>query len=141
MLCHYEEMTRKIIAAAIEVHRYLGPGLLEIAYQTCLAAELEEAKLEYQREVIVPLTYKNRKLDCGFRIDFLVENVVVLELKSTEGISPAHESQILSYLRFMDKQVGLILNFNEPVLKKGIRRFVLDSRSKGYSLTPGRVPS
>jgi GxxExxY protein len=104
-----------------------------------LAAELENLKLEYKREVPVPLTYKGRKLDCGFRIDFLVENTVILELKSIEGLLPIHESQILSYLRFMNKQVGLLLNFNEPVLKKGIRRFVLGAIDS--SLTQGEVPS
>ncbi len=137
----YQELTRKIIAAAIEVHKYLGPGLLEIAYQTCLAAELEDLKLNFQREVAVPLKYKNRKLDCGFRIDFLVESAVVLELKSVEAVLPVHESQLLTYLRLMNKQVGLLFNFNEPVLKKGIRRFALGGKGESTSPTQGMRPS
>ncbi len=128
-----QELTSRIIAAAIEVHRHLGPGLLEIAYQTCLAAELEDRGIKYQREVVVPLTYKNRRLDCGFRVDFLIENSIVIELKSVEILLFVHESQILSYLRLMGKKVGLILNFNEPILKKGIRRFVLDKKDESVS--------
>ena len=91
-----QELTSKIIAAAIEVHRHLGPGLLEIAYQTCLAAELEDRGLKYQRELVVPLTYKNRKLDCGFRIDFLIENDIIVELKSFEILLPVHERRSLA---------------------------------------------
>lgn len=136
-----QELTRKIIAAAIEVHKHLGPGLLEIAYQTCLAAELEERRLKYQREVVVPLTYKNKKLDCGFRVDFLIENEIIVELKSVEFLLPVHESQILSYLRFMDKRVGLLLNFNETTLKKGIRRFVMERKEGSNSFTQGKAPS
>lgn len=136
-----QELTSKIIAAAIEVHRHLGPGLLEIAYQTCLAAELEDLGLKYQREVAMPITYKNRKLDCGFRIDFLIENEIIVELKSVEVLLPVHESQILSYLRFMEKRVGLILNFNETILKKGIRRFVMDKKGQSASFTQGKAPS
>ena len=114
---------------------------MEIAYQTCLAAELEDRGLKYQRELVVPLTYKNRKLDCGFRIDFLIENDIIVELKSVEILLPVHESQIFSYLRFMGKRIGLILNFNEPILKKGIRRFVMYKKGEASSLTQGKVPS
>lgn len=137
----FQDLTSKIIASAIEVHKVLGPGLLEIAYQTCLAAEFETMQLKYQREVPVPLTYKGRRLDCGFRVDFLVENAIILELKSVEMLLPVHESQILSYLRFMDKRVGLLLNFNEPILKKGIRRFVMGGKSESTSLPQSRVSS
>ncbi len=119
-----EVLTSKIIAGAIQVHRHLGPGLLEAAYQACLAAEFDSLQITYQREVAVPLTYRGRNLDCGFRVDFLVENAVILELKSVQTVLPVHEAQILSYLRFMDKRVGLLLNFNESILKNGIRRFV-----------------
>ena len=136
-----QELTSKIIAAAIEVHKHLGPGLLETAYQTCLAAELEDRGLKYEREVVVPLTYKHRKLDCGFRVDFLIENDIIVELKSVEILLPVHESQILSYLRFMEKRIGLILNFNESILKKGIRRFVVDKKGPSTALTQGRAPS
>ncbi len=137
---YYQELTQKIIGAAIEVHKNLGPGLLEMAYHTCLATELETMKLHYQREMPVPIMYKNKKLDCGFRADFLVENTVVLELKSVESLSPIHESQILTYLRFMDKPVGLLLNFNELVLKNGIRRFVLGKSAESTSLPSGQGP-
>jgi len=135
----FEELTSEIIAAAIAVHKHLGPGLLETAYQVCLAAEFEDLQLKFQREVPVPLTYKGRKLDCGFRVDFLVENAVILELKAIEKLLPVHESQVLSYLRFMDKRVGLLLNFNEPILKKGIRRFIVGGEPA--SLSQGRAPS
>ena len=137
----YQELTSKIIAAAIEVHKHLGPGLLEVAYQTCLAAELDTAQMQYQREVFVPLFYKGRALDCGFRADFLVENTIVLELKSVEFLLPVHESQLLSYLRLMNQPIGLLLNFNEPVLKKGIRRFVLDQKCISTSPPQGKAPS
>jgi GxxExxY protein len=134
-----EELTTKVIAAAIEVHKHLGPGLLEIAYQTCLAAEFEERQLKYQREVPVPLAYKGKRLDCGFRIDFLVESAIILEIKSIDFLLPVHESQILSYLRFTGKRVGLLLNFNEPLLKSGIRRFIMGEES--IPLTQGKAPS
>ncbi|HSX11021.1 MAG TPA: GxxExxY protein [Chlamydiales bacterium] len=120
-----QELTRKIIAAAIEVHKHLGPGLLESAYRICLCLELECAGLNYKQELTVPLVYKNRKLDCGFRIDFLIENQIILELKSADSILPVHKAQLLTYLHLMHKQVGLLINFNVPVLKEGIRRCVL----------------
>jgi GxxExxY protein len=128
MLWEYQDLTRKIIAAAIEVHRHLGPGLLEVAYQTCLAAEFDNMGIKYQKEMPVPLTYKGKTLDCSFRIDFLIEETIILELKSTGEVLPVHESQLLSYLRFMNKQVGLILNFNKFTMKEGIHRFVLGAR-------------
>ena len=120
-----QQLTHEIIGAAIQVHRYLGPGLLESVYQYCLEIELKEKGLAYQREEAVPLTYRNRTLDCGFRFDFLIENKVVVELKSIDRLLPIHEAQLLTYLRLLNKQVGLLINFNEPVLKKGIRRCVL----------------
>ncbi len=119
------QLTHEIIAAAIEVHRSLGPGLLEAAYQFCLELEFENRGLQFKREVPVQLVYRNRKLDCGFRADFLVENLVILELKSVEGILPVHEAQLLTYLRLTNKEVGLLINFNEPILKRGIRRLTL----------------
>ena len=120
-----QEVTHKIIAAAIEVHKNLGPGLLEIAYRFCLCFEMENIGLNYIQEVTVPLVYKNRKLDCGFRADFLVEDKVVLELKAIGNLLPIHEAQLLTYLRLMNKQVGLLINFNESALTKGVRRCVL----------------
>ena len=120
-----EELTHEILAAAIEVHKCLGPGLLESAYQFCLLSELEDRGLKSRQEVAVPLIYKNKKLDCGFRIDFLIEDTIVVELKSVETLLPIHESQILTYLRLMNKQIGLLVNFNVSMLKSGIRRCVL----------------
>ncbi len=128
------QLTQKIIAAGIEVHKHLGPGLLEGTYQTCLASELENFNLNYQREVSVPLNYKGKNLDCGFRVDFLIENTVIVELKAVEALLDTHASQILTYLRLMNKSIGLLLNFNVPILKQGIRRFVLGD--KATSLTP-----
>ena len=123
-----QELTREIIGSAIQVHKYLGPGLLETAYQWCLEIEFKEKGWVYQREQVVPLVYKNRKLDCGFRLDFLIEDKVILELKSVEKLLPIHEAQLLTYLRLLNKQVGLLINFNEPVLKRGIRRCVLGAK-------------
>jgi GxxExxY protein len=120
-----QQLTHAIIGAAIEVHRHLGPGLLESAYQWCLEMEFKDRGWTYQREHAIPLTYRNRRLDCGFRCDFLVENQVVLELKSIESLLPIHRAQLLTYLRLLDKTIGLLINFNEPVLKKGICRCVL----------------
>ena len=121
----HQELTHRIIAAAIEVHRNLGPGLLESVYRLCMGLEFENCGLKYQKEVAVPLVYKNHKIDHCFRLDFLVENEVILELKSTETLVPVHEAQLLTYLRLSKKQVGLLINFNVPVLKAGIRRCVL----------------
>ena len=121
----HQDLTRRIIAAAIEVHRNLGPGLLEAVYVTCLGFELEDAGLRFARELDVPLLYKNRLTDRFLRLDFLVENEVVLELKSLETILPVHEAQLLTYLKLTGKQVGLLINFNVPLLKNGIYRRIL----------------
>jgi GxxExxY protein len=128
-MIHYqdEEITRVIISAAIEVHKILGPGLLESVYKKCLLMELSEKELKYKEEMIVPLVYKNKRIDEGFRIDILVEDRVVMELKSVEQILPVHEAQMLTYMRLLDKQVGLLINFNVPILKQGIRRCVLNA--------------
>jgi len=98
---------------------------LETAYRFCLCFEFENLGLKFKQELIVPLVYKNKTLDCGFRADFLIENKVVLELKTVETLVPIHESQLLTYLRLMDKQIGLLINFNEQILTKGVRRCVL----------------
>lgn len=123
----YQSLTHKIIAAAIEVHKNLGPGLLEAVYRLCLRLELEHQELKFQTEVNVPLLYKNKKINHYFRLDFLIENDVVLELKSVETILPVHEAQLLTYLRLSGKQLGLLINFNVPVLKQGIRRCILSN--------------
>ena len=118
------EITHGIIAAAIEVHRQLGPGLLESAYRECVCFELSHTGLNFTREVQLPLSYKGLKLDCSYRIDLLVEDEFVVELKSVEQILPVHSAQLLTYLKASHKQVGLLVNFNVPVLKDGIRRIV-----------------
>jgi GxxExxY protein len=117
------QITEKIIGCAIEVHRKLGAGLLESAYETCLAFELESAGLKVERQVAVPVVYKDIKLDCGYRIDLLVENCVIIELKAVDAFAPVHEAQILTYMKFAHKNVGLLINFNVTVLKNGIKRF------------------
>ncbi len=119
------QITEKIIGCAINVHRALGPGLLESAYEECLAFELENAGLKIERQKPVPVVYKDIKLDCGYRIDILVENEVIIELKTVEAIIPVHEAQILTYMKFANKQIGLLLNFNVTLLKNGIKRFKL----------------
>ena len=118
-------LTRKIISAAIAVHRALAPGLLESAYQACLGREFELHQLAFRKQVDLPLVYKDVKLDCGYRIDFIVEEKAVVELKAVEGLLPVHQAQLLTYLRLTGLRVGLLINFNVPVLKDGIRRRVL----------------
>src|SRR5271165_7455433 len=120
-----QALTREIISAAISVHRALGPGLLESAYQACLCRELELRNLRFRQQVELLVIYKDVKLDCGYRIDLIVEEKVVVELKAVEAILPVHQAQILTYLRLSGLRVGLLINFNVPVLKDGIRRRVL----------------
>lgn len=119
-------LTSKIIGAAIEVHRHLGPGLLESAYETCLAYELERLGLKVERQKALPLVYKEIQMDQGYRLDLLVEDQVVVELKVVEQLAPVHEAQILSYLKFSGCRVGLLINFNVKLLKQGIRRFIMN---------------
>ena len=119
------QLTEKIIGAAIEVHRHLGPGLLESAYETCLAYELEKRGLMVERQKALPLVYKEIRLDQGYRLDLLVEEKVIVELKVVEHITPVHEAQVLSYLKLSGCKVGLLLNFDVQLLKHGIRRFVM----------------
>lgn len=118
-------LTHTIIASAIEVHKNMGPGLLKAVYSNCMSLEFEFRGLGFQREVEVPLFYKKRQVDRFLRLDFLVENQIVLELKSLEKVLPVHEAQLLSYLKLTNKQVGLLINFNVPLLKDGIYRRVL----------------
>lgn len=114
-----------IISSAIEVHSQLGPGLLESAYEECLAYEFGKSGLSYERQVPIPLEYKEIRLNHGYRLDFLVEEVVIIEVKAVEALNPVHEAQILTYLRFAKKDVGLLINFHVMRLREGIRRFVL----------------
>ncbi len=118
-------ITESIIGAALAVHRELGPGLLESAYEACLAFELAERGLTFEKQKGMPLTYRGAKIDCGYRIDFLVEREVVIELKAVDRLEPIHEAQLLSYLRLSGCKVGLLINFNVMKLRDGIRRLVL----------------
>jgi GxxExxY protein len=117
LLC--EELTEKIIGAAIEVHRALGPGLLESAYEECLCHEFNLRELAFKRQVPLPVEYKGVKLDCGYRVDVLVQDEVVLELKCVEHLLPVHDAQLLTYLKLTRKRVGLIINFNVATLVRG----------------------
>jgi GxxExxY protein len=125
----HEDLTKKIIGAAIEVHRALGPGLMESAYEECLCHELNLRGLSFQRQLPIPVSYKGVNLDCGYKLDVLVEDTVILELKCAERIIPVHEAQLLTYLKLLNKPVGFVINFNVPVLKQGLVRRVLDSAS------------
>jgi GxxExxY protein len=118
------QLSNKIIGAAIEVHKALGPGLLESAYEECLCQELELRGLHYERQKPLPVVYKGRKLDCGYRLDVVVENEIILELKSSETLEPIYEAQLLTYLKLSGLHLGLILNFNVSMMRDGIRRIV-----------------
>ncbi|MEJ5261834.1 MAG: GxxExxY protein [Ignavibacterium sp.] len=121
----FEEITKEIIGSAIDVHKELGPGLLESAYEECLFYELHKKRFNVERQKPIPIIYKEIRLECGYRADLIVENCVIVELKSIDAINPVHEAQILTYMRFADKRVGLLINFNVLRLKDGIKRFVL----------------
>jgi GxxExxY protein len=118
------DITGKIIGCAIEVHKNLGPGLLESAYEECWVFELQNAGLNTDRQIPVPVVYKDIKLGCGYRIDILVENSIVVELKTVAAFAPVHEVQILTYMKFANKKIGLLINFNVTILKNGIKRFI-----------------
>ena len=120
-----DSLTESVIGLAIEVHRALGPGLLESAYQECLCYELKTNGIAYGRQVALPVIYKSVKLDCGYRMDLVVGDQLVVELKTVEKILPIHEAQLLTYLRLSGIRTGLLLNFNTAVLKNGIKRMVL----------------
>tara|TARA_B100000315_G_scaffold212156_2_gene209393 strand:+ start:17101 stop:17472 length:372 start_codon:yes stop_codon:yes gene_type:complete len=120
-----DNYSNQVIGIAIEVHKLLGPGLLESAYESCLSYELIEAGLAFRKQAAIPVFYKQTKLDCGFRADLIIENNLLIELKAIEKILPIHEAQVLTYLKLADIKFGLILNFNSILLKNGIRRFIL----------------
>lgn len=132
MSYQHQELTRQIIGAAIEVHKILGPGLLESAYRQCLVFELEHRGLRCNQELLIPILYKHKKIDYGFRLDLIVENTVILELKSVDAILSLHKAQLLTYLRLANKQLGLLINFNVPLLKDGIHRIVLNAEDFGF---------
>jgi GxxExxY protein len=118
------DLSHAIIGAAIEIHRSLGPGLLEAVYEECLAREFTLRTIPFERQKPVPLVYKDLKLECGYRLDFMVMNRIVVEIKSIESIAPIHESVMLTYLRLSGSPLGLLINFNVPILKDGIKRYV-----------------
>ncbi len=125
MVLKYEALTERVLGAAIEVHRALGPGLLESAYEECLCHELSLASLSFERQVPLPVVYKGIKLDCGYRLDVVVADVLVLELKCVEKLAPIHEAQLLTYLKLSGKPVGLLINFAVSVLMDGVKRRVI----------------
>ncbi|SDG79265.1 GxxExxY protein [Psychroflexus sediminis] len=116
------ELATKIIGAAIEVHKQLGPGLLESTYETCLAFELRQIGLDVNQQIALPVIYKDVKLNAGYRIDLLVENKVIIEIKSVEALADIHTAQLLTYLKLKDLKLGLLINFNEVLLKNGLKR-------------------
>jgi GxxExxY protein len=120
-----ENAAKDVVDAAIAVHRTLGPGLLESAYEVCLAHELEKRGRSVLRQVALPLVYDTIKLEAGYRIDLIVDNGVIVEVKSVEAIAPVHEAQLLTYLRLSQRRLGFLINFNVALLKQGIKRMIL----------------
>lgn len=118
-------LSREVIGAAMQVHRALGPGLLEGAYEACLAHDLASRELAFDRQLPIPLTYKGEVIEVGFRADFIVEKAILLELKSVERLQPIHTAQVLTYLKLTGLHLGLLINFNVKILQQGIRRVVL----------------
>ena len=121
----FDSLSNKVIGCAIEVHRELGPGLLESTYEACLAYELSQAGIRFLLQHPMPVAYKGVRLECGYRLDLLVENELILELKAVDEILGIHEAQILTYLKLAKLKTGLLINFNVSILKNGIKRFVL----------------
>jgi GxxExxY protein len=121
----FDELSNTVLGCAIEVHRELGPGLLESTYEQCLAYELNRAKIPFQLQVALPVDYKQIRLDCGYRIDLFVDNSLIVEVKSIDQLLKIHEAQIVTYMKLAKVRVGLLINFNVELLRKGIRRFVL----------------
>ncbi|HEY6301557.1 MAG TPA: GxxExxY protein [Terriglobales bacterium] len=117
-----DEISHRIIGAAIEVHRHLGPGLLESAYQSCLAFELKRLDLKLEEQKPLPVVYKEVKLDCGYHLDIVVEHEIIVEIKAIEKLLPIHDAHLVSYFRRAKKRVGLLMNFHVPVLKSGVKR-------------------
>jgi GxxExxY protein len=121
----FDELSNKVIGCAIEVHRELGPGLLESAYEQCLAHELRLQNIPFELQRVMPVEYKGVLIDCGCRLDLLVDGKLIVELKAVAAIEPIHEAQILTYLKLAKRRTGLLINFNIRLLKDGVRRFVL----------------
>jgi len=118
------KLSNIVIGAAIEVHKSLGPGLLESTYEQCLCYELKDRNLSYGQQIELPISYKGKKLDCGYRVDIMVENSIILELKAVDKIEAIHKAQLLTYLKLSEKTLGLILNFNVELMRNGIMRIV-----------------
>ena len=118
------DLTGNVIGAAIEVHKALGPGLLESAYEECLCRELDLREIPYERQKEIPIEYKGIMLDCGYRLDLLVAEELIVEIKACEAIERIHEAQLLTYLKLTDIEIGLLINFNVPVLKEGLKRLI-----------------
>ncbi len=131
------QLTEKIIGCAIEVHKALGPGLLESAYEECFCYELAQSGFSFRRQVPLPVVYKGVKLDCGYKIDVLVDDFVIIELKTVEKLLPIHEAQLLTYLKLYKKPLGLLMNFNVPALRHGIKRLVNQFDEPSASLRLG----
>ena len=121
-------LTERILQCAIEVHRCTGPGLLETVYDVCLAHELADAGLQFRRQMPLSFPYKEQDLGCGFRVDYVVENLVLLEIKSVERTLPVHVAQVLTYLKLSGLPTGLLINFNVPLLRQGVRRLIWSAR-------------
>jgi len=119
-----DPLTSRVIGLAISVHRELGPGLLESAYEECLCFELKQSSIVFARQVQLPVWYKGIRLDCGYRLDVVVQGRLIVEIKAVDQLLPIHDAQLLTYLRLSGHKVGLLMNFNTTVLKDGIRRFV-----------------
>ena len=120
-----DPLTEKVIGIAIDVHRALGPGLLESAYEACMCHDLADQKVDFKRQVAIPVTYRSVELDCGFRIDLMIEERLIVELKAVERLLPLHQAQLLTYMRLSGHLTGLLINFNVPVLKDGLKRLVI----------------
>jgi len=120
-----DDLTGKVIGLAIDVDKELGPGLLEKTYQQCIAYELSKASIQFKMELEIPVSYKETKISCGYRIDLLIEDQLIVELKAVDELHPIHEAQLLTYMKLAKINTGLLINFNQKFLKEGIRRFVL----------------
>jgi len=123
-MMHENDISEKVIGCAIEVHKALGPGLLESVYEECLAAEMEAQGLRFERQKPVPVVFRKLKLDCGYRVDFVVEEKVIVELKAIDVVPPVMYAQVLTYVRLLDKRLGLLINFHVEQLTKGVKRIV-----------------
>ena len=121
----FDALSNRVIGCAIEVHKNLGPGLLESTYEQCLAHELSGADIPFKLQFSLPMEYKGARLDCGYRVDLLVDNKIIVELKSIDRILPIHEAQLLTYMKLADISIGLLMNFNVKYMKDGIKRMVL----------------